>query len=168
MAMLDLERKFGRKKAQLEVSEYLLRKGIRVSPEAGFFFGEVELSPSAIARALDIDRRVVSSTGEAIAKDPDLMKIFTKLGSTLLLRDVAPELGFGAIEVLPKDPSSRGIILGVVKIITDSGISIRQITTDDPMFSNAEMTVVTEKPIPKELIDRLLKLPEVEKVIVIR
>jgi len=165
--MLNLVESFGRKKAQLSVAEFLLKKGIRVSPEARFYFGEVEVSPSAIARALDLDRRVVSSTGEAIAQDPKIQKIFSKINSILLLRDVAPELGFGAIEIIPKDPASKGIILGVVRLITESGISIRQITTDDPMFSNAEMCIVTEEQIPRELIDKMLKIPEVKKVIVI-
>ena len=55
----------------------------------------------------------------------------------------------------------------MVKIIAESGISIRQITADDPMFTNAEMSVVTDKPIPRELIDKMLRLAEIEKVVVI-
>jgi predicted regulator of amino acid metabolism with ACT domain len=164
--MLDLEEVFPRKKAQRQVAEFLLRKGIRVSPEGGFFVGDIDVSSAAIARSLDLDRRVVTEAADTIAKNSRLMKIFGKLNSTLVLKDVASELGYGAIELTVKDPSLKGIIAGVAKIIADADVSIRQITTSDPMFSNV-MTVVTEKPIPRELIDRILALPGVEKVIII-
>lgn len=165
--MLNLENIFSQKKSQRKVAEFLLRKGIRISEEKKLFFGEIEISNSAIARAMDLDRRVVTATIDTILKEPRLKKIFGRLDSILLLRDVAPELNFGAIEIIPTDAASKGIIANVTRIIADAGISVRQITTDDPMFKNAEMTVVTEKPIPRELIDRILKLPEIKKVIVL-
>jgi predicted regulator of amino acid metabolism with ACT domain len=164
--MLNLEEVFPRKKAQRQVAEFLLRKGIRVSPDAGFYVGDIAVSSAAIARSLDLDRRVVTEAADTIAKNPRLIKIFEKLNSTLLLKDVAPEMGYGAIELTVKDPSIKGIIAGVAKIIADADVSVRQITTSDPMFANV-MTVVTEKPIPRELIDRILALPGVEKVIII-
>jgi predicted regulator of amino acid metabolism with ACT domain len=164
--MLDLEEVFLRKKAQRLVAEFLLRKGIRVSPDGGFYVGDIDVSSAAIARSPDLDIRVVTEAADTISKTPRLMKIFGKLNSTLVLKDVASELGYGAIELTVKDPTSKGIIAGVAKIIADANVSIRQITTSDPMFSNV-MTVVTEKPIPRELIDRILALPGAEKVIII-
>jgi predicted regulator of amino acid metabolism with ACT domain len=164
--MLNLEEVFPRKKAQRQVAEFLLRKGIRVSSDGGFYVGDIAVSSAAIARSLDLDRRVVTEAADTIAGNQRLMGIFGKLTSTLVLKDVAPELGFGAIEINVKDPSSKGIIAGVANIIADANISIRLITTRDPMLSNV-MTVVTEKPIPRELIDRILALPGVEKVIII-
>jgi hypothetical protein len=80
---------------------------------------------------------------------------------------VAPELGFGAIEIIPTDAARKGIISGVAKVIVDSGISIRQIISEDPMFPGAETTIITEKPLPKQLIDRMLKIPGVRKIIVL-
>lgn len=165
--MLNMENIFYRRKSQRKVAEFLLRRGIRISDEGKLFSGEIEISNAAIARALDLDRRVVTATVDAILAEPKLRRIFTRLDSTLLLRDVAPELNFGAIEIIPTDASSKGIIAGVTRIIADAGISVRQIITDDPMFKNAEMTVVTEKPIPRDLIDRILELPGIKKVIVL-
>ena len=165
--MLNLEDVFSRKKSQREVAEFLLRKGIRISGGGKLFLGEVEISNAAIARALGLDRRVVTATINALLGDPKLKRIFTKLDSTLLLRDVAGELGFGAIEIIPTDAGSKGIIAGVAGIIADADISVRQIITDDPMFKNAEMIVVTERPVPGELIDRILEVAGVEKVIVL-
>jgi predicted regulator of amino acid metabolism with ACT domain len=165
--MLKLEEVFPRKRSQRNVAEFLLKRGIRVSEDRRFFVGEVEVSGASIARALDLDRRVVCSAAEAIIKDPVLRDIFGKLSATLLLKDVAREMGFGAIEFIPKDASSKGIISSVAKVIAESGISIRQITTDDPMFDNPAMTIVTEKPLPGDVIDRILGLPEVKKVVVL-
>jgi len=165
--MLNLEKIFSRKKGQGRVAEFMLRNAIRISEDGGILIGEVEIPHSSIARILGVDRRLIGETVNTILKNEKLKKIFTNLNSTLLLRDVAPELGFGAIEIIPEDAASRGIIASVSRIIADAGISIRQITTDDPMFQNAEMSVVTEKPLPRELIDEILKLPEVKKVIVL-
>ncbi len=165
--MLNLEEIFSRKKSQRMVAEFLLRNGIRVSEDRRISLRGVELNQSSLARVLGVDRRLVSSTVNLILQDSKLKKIFTRLDSTLLLRDVAPELGLGAIEIIPEDAKSKGIIAGVSRIIANAGISVRQITADDPMFSDAKMTIVTEKPLPRELIDEMLRIPGVKKIIVL-
>ena len=144
----------------------MLRNGISIS-RGKLFLAGVELADVKVARALGIDRRVIKATVESIADDRRLRELYGKLGSTVLLKDVAPHLGFGAIEIVPKNASNRGIVASVAKVISDEGISIRQMITDDPMFSDAEMTVVTEKPIPRALIDRLLRISGVKKVVVV-
>jgi len=165
--MLDLEVFFTRRKGQLRVAEFILRNGLRVSPEGGLFFGEVEVSHTSVARVLGVDRRLVGAAIESILSDERLRGIYSKLDSMVCLRDVASELGFGAIEIIPEDAESRGIVASVARVVAGAGISARQITTDDPMFENAKMLVVTEKPLPRELIDRLLELSEVKKVVVL-
>lgn len=144
----------------------MLRNGISVR-DKGLFFAGVELADVKMARALGVDRRVVKATVETISGDKNLRDVFSRLASTVLLKDVAPSLGFGAIEIIPKNASTKGIIASVAKAITDEGISIRQLTTEDPMFSDAEMTIVTEKPIPRGLIDKLLAIKGVKKVVVV-
>ena len=165
--MLDFDGTFSRKKGQEAVAQFMLKNAIRLSEEGEIFIGDIEIPHTSIARILGVDRRLIGETINTILDNDKFRKIFLNLNSTLLLRDVAPELGFGAIEIIPEDAASKGIIASVSRIIADAGISIRQITTDDPMFKNAEMSVVTEKPLPRELIDEILKLPEVKKVIVI-
>lgn len=165
--MLDFDRTFSRKKGQATVAQFMLKNAIRLSKEGEIFIGDIEISHTSIARILGVDRRLIGETINTILNNDKFKRIFLNLNSTLLLRDVAPELGFGAIEVIPEDAASSGIITAVSKIISDAGISIRQITTDDPMFRNAEMSVVTEKPLPRELIDEILNLKEVKKVIVL-
>lgn len=164
--MLLLDKAFSGRRSQRKVAYFMLRNGVSVR-DYGLFFAGVELADVKLARTLNVDRRVIKATVETISGDRSLKEIFSKLGSTVLLKDVARSLGFGAIEIIPKNASARGIVANVAKLISDEGISIRQITTEDPMFSDAEMTVVTEKPIPRNLIDHLLKIKGVKKVVVV-
>jgi len=165
--MLDLDKAFSRRSGQRSVAEFLIRNGFRVSEDGCLYAGSVKLSDSRVAQVVGVDRRLIRATVGVILGDDRLKRIFTKLGSTPSLGDVAPELGFGAIEIIPTDAAGRGIVASVAGIIAGAGIVIRQIITDDPMFSNAEMTVVTEKPLPRELIDDLLKVKGVKKVIIL-
>jgi len=165
--MLYLDEFFARRRGQRQVAEFILRNGLRVSPGGGLFFKMVEVPHSSVARVLNVDRRLIGATIDSILSDVRLRNVYTKLDSMVLLKDVAGEFGFGAIEIIPQDAASRGIVAGVTRVIADAGLSARQITTDDPMFENARMIVVTEKPIPRELIDRILELPEVKKVVVL-
>jgi len=165
--MLNIEKILSRKREQKRVAEFLLRNAIRVCGDGRLFSRDIEIPYTSIARVLDVDRRVIRATVDSILREPRLRRVFTKLDSTLLLRDVAPELGYGAIEIIPTDAASKGIIAGVARIIADSGISIRQIIAEDPMFENAETTIITEKPLPRELIDEMLRVPGVRKVTVL-
>lgn len=131
------------------------------------YLKDIEIPYTSISRVLKIDRRVVKATVNSILRNSELKRIFTKLDSTPLLRDVAPELGFGAIEIIPTNASEKGIIAGVTKIISDAGISVRQIIAEDPMFENAETTIITERPIPRKLINKMLNVKGVKKVIVL-
>ena len=163
--MSILDDVFSSRRGQRRVAEFMLRNGISIKSGKLFFSG-VELADVKVARALDVDRRVVRTTIDSIEKDKRLKDLYGKLSSTVLLKDVAPVLGFGAIEIVPKNASTKGIVASVAKVISEEGISIRQMITDDPMFSDAEMTVVTEKPIPRALIDKLLAIRGVKKVVV--
>jgi len=68
---------------------------------------------------------------------------------------------------LRDDDRGFGTGIGVGIGAGGAGIGIRQVIADDPMFDNPELTVITEKPIPRELIDRLLKIAGVHKVVVL-
>lgn len=165
--MLDLERVFAGRGGQRRAAEYLLKHGIRVSADALLWAGEVEVSQVSVARVLGVDRRVVKSAIESILSDLRLKGIFGALSVTPSLRDLAPVLGFGAIEIIPKDAQDKGIVAAVTGTISGSGIGIRQVIADDPMFESPELTVITEKPIPRNLIDRILKVKGVHKVVVL-
>ena len=166
LKMLPLGDVFSGKSGQKRVAEFMLRSGICVK-NGRLLFSGVELSDVKVARALGVDRRVVRAAVATITADKTLRELYGKLGSTVVLKDVAASLGLGAIEIIPKNAQTRGIVASVARLISDEGISIRQVTIEDPLESDAEMTVVTEKPIPRTLIDKLLKVNGVRKVVVV-
>jgi hypothetical protein len=159
---------FSRQSAQRKVAEFMLSNGIRIDKEGNVFCGGVKLSSSKLARAVGVDRRVIGATVGTILENPRLKKIFLNLSSIPVLKEVASETGGGAIEIIPKDAESRGIVDSVTKIKTDAGIPIRQLTTDDFLLDDPKMTVVTQKPIPKQLIDEILKTGLVKQVVVLK
>ncbi|MBD3387679.1 MAG: amino acid-binding protein [Candidatus Altiarchaeales archaeon] len=165
--MLDLEKAFSGKGAQRRVAEYLLRNGIRVSAEGELLAGEVEVSMISVSRVLEVDRRVVKSTVRTILGREKLRRIFENLAITPSLRELAPILGYGAIEIIPDDAAGKGIVAGVTNTLSNANIGIRQVIADDPMFDNPEMTVITENPIPRNMIDKLLRVRGVHKVVVL-
>ncbi|MCX6695952.1 MAG: amino acid-binding protein, partial [Candidatus Altiarchaeota archaeon] len=128
---------------------------------------DVEVSMVSVARVLGVDRRVVRSAVDAILGDEKLSSVYGKLSMTPSLREIAPLMGYGAVEIVPTDAAGKGIVAGVTGLISDYGIGIRQVVADDPTFENPELTVVTERPIPRELIDKLLKVEGVKKVVVL-
>jgi len=165
--MLNLDRSFTGRGSQRRVAEYLLKHGIRVSPDGLLLAGDLEVSQVSVSRTLEVDRRVVKTTIEAIVADEKLGRIFGSLSVTPSLRELAPILGYGAIEIIPTDAAGRGIVAGVTGAISAAGIGIRQVIADDPMFDNPGLTVITEKPIPRTLIDKILKIKGVKKVVVL-
>jgi uncharacterized protein len=165
--MLDLDRVFSGRGSQRRVAEYLLKHGIRVPSEGLLLAGEVEVSQVSVARVLDVDRRVVKSAIDTLLADERTARVFGSLAVTPSLRDLAPVLGFGAIEIVPTDAAGKGIVAGVTSTISESGIGIRQVIADDPMFDSPELTIITEKPIPRSLIDRILRIGGVKKVVVL-
>ncbi|MFH1721606.1 MAG: amino acid-binding protein [Candidatus Altiarchaeota archaeon] len=165
--MFDLKKQFKGKRGQIRVAEFLLSNGLSINQKKQVFSKDAEISHAAIARVVGVDRRIVGQTIAEIQKSEELKNIYENLESILLLRNIAKPLGFGAIEIIPNDASRPGIVSDVSSVIDNANIAIRQITTDDPMFSGAKMTVVTEKPIPRKLIDTLLALESVKEVVVL-
>jgi len=164
--MLPLGNVFSGKSGQRRVAEFMLHSGVCVK-NGRLLFSGVQLSDMKVARALGVDRRVVKATVATIMADKNLKELYSRLGSTVVLKDVAKSLGLGAIEIIPKNAQTKGIVASVARLISDEGISIKQVTIEDALFSNAEMTIVTEKPIPRTLIDRILKVNGVRKVVVV-
>lgn len=165
--MLNLDEFFSQKREQRRVAEFFLKNAVRVGENGKLFIKGMEIPHTSVAEILGVDRRVIKSTAEFIYSSKELFEIYSKLDSALLLRDVAPMLGFGAIEIIPTHAARSGIIAAVTRIIDKAGISIRQIISEDPMFPGAETTVITERPLPRKLIDKMLQIPGVKKIIVI-
>lgn len=161
-----LERFFSRYPAQSRVAKLMLNRGLSVR-DGGVWAGEIELTDTAIARAAGVDRRVVKATVETISENPELEKVFSRLAPTCHLRDAAPGLGWGVLEIVPTDASQPGILSGVANAIAEEGISIRQAIVDDPEFSEEpRLFIITERPVPPDLLPDIQSISGVLEVVI--
>src|SRR4030067_926087 len=120
-----------------------------------------------MARAAGVDRRVVTATVRTIEKSPELRAFFDRLRPTCNLRDVAPLMEWGAIEIVPTNASKPGILAAGAAIIAEAGISVRQVIMDDPeAVDDPHGVIVMQGPLlaapklkpdrPREARDRLI------------
>ena len=149
-----------------KLAQKLLEYGLKISNNK-IYCGEIELSDSKIARAFDIDRRIITSTIKTITEKNDLQKVFSGLNPTCHLKDVAPEMNWGVIEIIPEDPSMPGILAQVATVVADAKISIRQAIVDDFEFSEEpRLFIVAEKQVPGTLIPKIRKIKGVKAVVI--
>ena len=152
--------------AQERVAQVMVNYGLRVK-DGAVYAGEIALTDSAIARAVGVDRRVVTATLKTIEKVPQLRDFFAKLWPVCHLGNVAPTMGWGAIEILPTNASKPGILAGTSAIIAEAGISIRQVVVDDPeIVEDPRALLITEKPVPERLLPRIRNLDGVRGVVI--
>lgn len=131
------------------------------------YCGSIELSFSKIARAIGVDRRAVMGAIETIEENRELKKIFSLLRPTCSFQELAPEMKWGVVEILPTDASMPGILAGVASILTEERISIRQANVDDYVIAEEpKLFIVTEKTLPPRLIRKLGKARGVRGVTV--
>ena len=155
---------FRRYPAQERVVRLMIQHGLRIH-DGKVYAGAIEIADTAIGRAADVDRRIVRSTVETISQNQDLRRAFTRFAPTLHLKDVAPALGCGVLEVVANDAHQAGILAGVSQVISSAGISIRQAVVEDPAFSDEPVLfVVTERPVPGDLVPLLQRVPGVRSV----
>ena len=157
---------FNRYPKRRKLAQKLLKYGLKINDNK-IYCGEIELPDSKIARAFDIDRRIINSTIETIMKKEDLKKVFSNLNPTCCLKDVAPEMNWGVIEIIPEDPSMPGIVADVAAIIADNKISIRQAIVDDfELSEEPRLFIITEKRVPGTLIPKIREAKGVKAVII--
>lgn len=144
----------------------MLEYGMKIH-ENSFHCGSIQLSDSKIARAFHVDRRAVTATRAVIMKEPELLKIFSNLLPTCHLKEVAPHMKWGVIEIIPADPSMPGILADVATIIATNNISIRQAVVDDFEFTEEpRLFIITEKQIPGTLLATIKNAKGVKGVLI--
>jgi predicted regulator of amino acid metabolism with ACT domain len=149
-----------------KLAQKLLEYGLKVQNNK-IFCGEIELSNSKIARAFDIDRRIITSTILTITQKTELKQVYSRLNPTCHLKDVASNLKLGVIEIIPEDPSLPGILADIAKIVANAKLSIRQAVVDDFELSDEpRLFIITEKQVPGILIPKIRKVIGVKAVVV--
>jgi predicted regulator of amino acid metabolism with ACT domain len=69
------------------------------------------------------------------------------------------------IIIIPEDAAHVGILAEVAGLISKNNVSIRQAVSDDPYLTdNPRLTIITDKKVPGELVDKILSLPSVKGV----
>lgn len=155
---------FRRYPAQERVVRLMIQNGLRIQGDK-IHCGTVEVADTAIARAADVDRRIVRSTVETISQDPRLLQAFSRFLPTLDLKEVGPDIGCGVIEIIPIDAHRPGILSGVSQVISEARINIRQAIVEDPDFTEEpRLYVVTEDRVPGTLIPILQSVDGVRGV----
>jgi hypothetical protein len=150
---------------RLKVARVLVENGLSVR-DGKIFLNEIEVPPVRIARVAGVDRRTVSETLIAIKANRELRLIFEGLRSAgHSLKEVAKHLDLGVVEITPVDAKIPGILANCAMILTKNGLSIRQAIVDDPELSpEPKLTLIAERKIPGELIQKFLAVNGVAKV----
>ena len=157
--------KFEGSPSQQAVIRLLLERGFSVNKEGRVVSGGIEIPYTGIAREIDVDRRVVDSTTDAIRSDPELRRIFENISAIPSLRDLAPVLDLTVMTVEVDAADESGIVATVSELIADHDISIRQIISEDPEFTDEpRLHVITDEDISGELLVSIRQLPFVRRV----
>ena len=157
--------KFADSPSQQAVIRLVLERGFSVNDDGRVVSGGIEIPNTGIAREVGVDRRVVDATTDAILDDDQLRPIFQNISAIPSLLDLAPVLDLTALTVTVRDADRPGIVARVTGAIADRGISIRQTITEDPEFTDeAQLYVVTDEPLPGDLINEIRELPFVHAI----
>ena len=157
--------KFEGSPSQQAVIRLLLERGFSVNDDGRVVSGGIEIPNTGIAREIDVDRRVVDSTTTAILEDDELRRIFQNISSIPSLMDLAPVLDLSVLTIEPNDAERPGIVAEVTGLLADRGISIRQTVTEDPEFTDEpRLYVVTDDPVPGDLLNDLSDLDFVRRI----
>ena len=161
----EIMEKFSDSPSQQEVIRLLLERGFSVNDDGRVVSGGIEIPNTGIAREIGVDRRVVDSTTDAILADEQLRPIFQNISAVPSLMDLAPVLNLAVCTVTVRDAEESGIVAEVTTAIAGHDVSIRQVMTEDPEFTDEpKLYVITDDPISGELINDIRALPFVERI----
>ncbi|XVH32864.1 ACT domain-containing protein [Haloferacaceae archaeon DSL9] len=161
----EIMEKFEGSPSQQAVIRLLLERGFSVNDDGRVVSGGIEIPNTGIAREIDVDRRVVDSTTNAILDDPELRRIFQNISAIPSLMDLAPVLDLAVLTVEVAEADEPGIVATVTGLIADHGISIRQVISEDPEFTDEpKLYVITDDPFPGDLLVEIRELPFVRAV----
>jgi len=161
----EIMRKFEGSPSQQAVIRLLLERGFSVNDEGRVVSGDIEIPNTQIAREIDVDRRVVDSTTDAILDDEQLRRIFQNISSIPSLMDLAPVLDLTVLTVEVTDADESGIVATVTGLLADNDISIRQTVSEDPEFTDdPRLYLVTDADIPGDVLNELKNLDFVRKI----
>lgn len=164
--MERIKQHFQNHPSQEQVATLMLSLGISVK-DGNAYCGPIVQSDTAVARAIGVDRRVVRSTINHIMEVPDLLNLFSKVSSMLLLADAAKEIGCSAIEVVPVDASVPGLMARILDVLSEAEINVRQAVVSDPQnLRGSHLIIVADGQIPGDIMTSIRNTEGVASVII--
>ena len=161
----EIMEKFSDSPSQQRVIRLLLERGFSVNDEGRVVSGGIEIPNTGIAREVGVDRRVVDTTTDAILADDELRPIFQNISAIPSLMDLAPVLDLTVLTVTVTDADQPGIAATVTGIIADNDVSIRQMISEDPEFTDTpQLHIITDETLPGDLINEIQELPFVRRI----
>ncbi|WP_336001317.1 amino acid-binding protein [Halorientalis halophila] len=161
----EIMEKFEGSPSQQAVIRLLLERGFSVNDEGRVVSGGIEIPNTGIAREIDVDRRVVDSTTDAILEDEKLRRIFQNISQIPSLMDLAPVLDLHVLTVDVYDTEQSGIVAEITGMIADRGISMRQTVSEDPEFAvDPKLYIITEQALPGDLLNEIRDLEYVREI----
>ena len=152
--------------SQRKVARKLLEYGIRVENSVAYC-GDIEQTDAGIARACEVDRRVVRTTLEHISATPELDSIFSKLRPMLSMVDMADAINCSAVVIIPTDARVPGIIADVTTVLYNSGITLRQaMVSDDGERDRSTLQIVVDGKLQENVIMLLKNCRGVASVLI--
>lgn len=165
----NVRKQFERQVVRPEIVRKMIECGMRVSDDEKIYVDDVEVDYTAVAKALDVDRRVVKQTAQQIRRNRYLYSLFSKtrpLGTSLV--DLVSQLGYTAI-IIEADPKSPGVMAGVAEILSRQGMVVRQAVAEDPeMVPDAKMTLVVEGQLTGQAMEELNGLKVVRSIKILK
>ncbi len=164
-----IRKQFERQVVRPDIVRKMIECGMRVSDDEKIYVDDVEVDYSAVARAVDVDRRVVKQTVQQIRRNRYLYSLFSKtkpLGTSLV--NLVSHLGYTAL-VIEADPKSPGVMAGVAEILSRHGMVVRQAVAEDPeMVQDAKMTLVVEGQLTGQAMEELHGLHVVRSIKILK
>jgi len=157
--------KFKKYPARMRVAKKMFELGLRLDDNKDIFCGNLKINHVSLANAANVDRRAIKSTIDVICGDEDLSEIFKNIiPAGTLLKNIAKSLGLGVIEIeVGKD--NEGILSSTTALISSKGVSIRQAYAEDTKMEEFPvLTVITEEPVPGDIINEFLKIDGVKRI----
>ncbi len=153
---------------RLVVAQALIRHGFHVQGKGDIRCGSIRIPLKSIGDALGIDRRTVRATTEEIWDDNELKTFFSRLRPAgTSLEKVSQVLGYGVVTIYVESPENPGILSKVAATIAGHGIQIRQVIAEDvAVYQEPCLKVITQKPLPGNVIESLTGIQGVSRVII--
>ncbi len=151
--------------ARKKVAEILVNNGISVR-NSKLYVGDVEISINAVAKAAGVNRKIVYHTIEYIEKTYELKSIFEKLHPILALDQIAPMMGWEAIEIIFKRGKFGCSLEKISKILSEKACEIRQIIGERELLDSNRLVIIIDRPIKMDTIAEIRSIEDVETIVI--